>query len=167
MDYKALLNAIQHRIPLVWCDPDPIEGNDYTIISISGLPEGDDVNDVLDDSEIWEDWILLVQYGGGSEAEVLPREIDFKTIVTDPSCNQTCRQIDVNEFEFSEDRTIDPETGETERVTATINLEDYTGDEMWKDVQSFGYTREQMNDWLESDDARNRALVAECIFEMS
>ena len=75
MDYRTLKNAIENNIPLVWNDPDPIEGNDYTITAVYEMP---DEQEIQEDPAMWEDWILLIHYGG-SEAEVLPHEIDFKT----------------------------------------------------------------------------------------
>ena len=65
--FKELKTAIKNNIPLVWNDPDPIEGNDYTITYIEPLG---DIND--------RDSPILIQYGGGSEAEVFLHEIKIK-----------------------------------------------------------------------------------------
>jgi hypothetical protein len=74
---KALkiLNALQNGTPMLWNDPSPIDDNDYRITSIFGL-EGlikEFKNDDLDES----DCIVLIQYGGGSEAEVYISEIEI------------------------------------------------------------------------------------------
>ena len=48
---------------LVWNDPDPIKGNDYTITWIENL-EGLSSEDMI-----------LIQYGQGSEAQIFIHEI--------------------------------------------------------------------------------------------
>jgi hypothetical protein len=63
-----LKQAIAENKTLVWNDPDPIEGNDYTINFIEEIDE-----EVFDD-----DYPILIQYGGGSEAEVYLHEIALK-----------------------------------------------------------------------------------------
>jgi hypothetical protein len=67
MTYKEVMAAMKVGIPLVWNDPDPIKGNDYTITSIREMIDGED-----DFSPI------LIQYGEGSEAEVFLHEILIK-----------------------------------------------------------------------------------------
>ena len=59
MTLNDLKKAIENKIPRVWNDPDPINGTDYTITYIEPL-----VDDIDDYSAV------LIQYGGGSEAEV-------------------------------------------------------------------------------------------------
>lgn len=61
---KELQQAITTGVALTWNDPDPIEGNDYTITYI------EPVDDSFD-----EDTPILIQYGAGSEAEVFLHEI--------------------------------------------------------------------------------------------
>ena len=66
-----LKKAIAENKKLVWNDPDPIEGNDYTISFVENL--GD-----LDEDDI-VDYPILIQYNkGGSEAEVYLHEILVK-----------------------------------------------------------------------------------------
>lgn len=69
--FKELKKAIRDKKTLVWNDPDPIEGNDYTISHI------EDINDIHDD---WDnDTPILIQYSnGGSEAQVYLSEIKLK-----------------------------------------------------------------------------------------
>lgn len=63
MEHEEIKQAIKERKTLTWNDPDPIEGNDYTIDTIK-----------LDkDTET-----ALITYGGGSEAEVYYSEISVK-----------------------------------------------------------------------------------------
>ena len=65
---KELKKAISNNIPLVWNDPDPIKGNDYTISYIQ------DIDDDFD-----EYTPILIQYNNGvSEAEVFLHEISKK-----------------------------------------------------------------------------------------
>jgi hypothetical protein len=64
---KELKEAIANERQLFWCDPQPIEDNDYLITSIN-LP-----NDVTE-MEI-EDYPITIQYGSGSEAEVFISEL--------------------------------------------------------------------------------------------
>lgn len=67
MDINKLREAVKNNVPLQWNDPDPIEGNDYTIIYIEPLEE--DFDDFTP---------ILIQYGGGSEAQVYASEIILK-----------------------------------------------------------------------------------------
>lgn len=65
-NFTELKKAITDNVPLVWNDPYQIEGNDYTITFIEPLDDFED-----DDRNI----PILIQYGGGSEAEVFIHEI--------------------------------------------------------------------------------------------
>lgn len=67
MTYKEVVAAMRVGTPLIWNDPNPIEGNDYTITMVREMIDGED-----DDSPI------LIQYGDGSEAEVFLHEIKIK-----------------------------------------------------------------------------------------
>ena len=69
MKIEDIKKAFDNNQKLIWNDPDPIEGNDYTIkeINFKGL-------DCLTADDL-DDCILLIQYGEGSEAEVFPSEI--------------------------------------------------------------------------------------------
>ena len=58
---------------MVWNDPDPIEGNDYTITHIEDLTQFEEFSE-----EELADCPILIQYGGGSEAEVYLSEIALK-----------------------------------------------------------------------------------------
>ena len=71
MNYKELQQAIENKTPIIWNDPLPIEGNDYTVSYID-LPKWEDDFDE-------NDLIILIQYNdGGSEAEVLIHELSLK-----------------------------------------------------------------------------------------
>ena len=59
MKKQEIKHAITNKTPLIWNDPNPIEGNDYTINSISDMDEE----------------TAIIQYGGASEAEVYLTEI--------------------------------------------------------------------------------------------
>jgi hypothetical protein len=63
-----LKEAVASGKKLVWNDPDPIEGNDYTISFI------EDLSDIEEDDA---DYVpILIQYNeGGSEAQVYLHEI--------------------------------------------------------------------------------------------
>ena len=66
-----LKQAIADKKELVWNDPEPIKGNDYTITFIEDIdPEFDE-----DDLSMYP---ILIQYGGGSEAQVYLHEIILK-----------------------------------------------------------------------------------------
>lgn len=88
-------------------------------------------------------------------------------ICTDPACNQYMKKISENVFLFKEDRQIDffSPLPKYEVYEREINLSDYTQDEMYNDVQAFGYSFNEMCTWI--DEGRNLDLIAECIFEMS
>lgn len=61
---------------LIWNDPEPIEGNDYTINTVNGM-KLNSYKEVYDSiADLDEDSILLITYNDGmSEAEVIPQEI--------------------------------------------------------------------------------------------
>jgi hypothetical protein len=65
-----LKQAIADKKELVWNDPNPIKGNDYTINFI------EDIDDEFE--EDIADYPILIQYGGGSEAQVYLHEIILK-----------------------------------------------------------------------------------------
>ncbi len=89
---------------------------------------------------------------------------DHSWVCTDESCNQYRKQIDKGVFIFKEDRCIDPVSKEVEVFEETISLGDYSQEEMFSDVSSFGYSFDEMCTWLEK--SVNLDLIAECIFEM-
>ena len=63
------MNALFADYKHIWNDPDPIKGNDYNITYRKDYPNTEE---------------SLIQYGGGSEAEVFTREIEqSKWIITD------------------------------------------------------------------------------------
>lgn len=64
---EELKEAIANNKKLVWNDPDPIEGNDYTITYIEPI-----------DDDFERDTPILIQYGEGSEAQVFLHEILLK-----------------------------------------------------------------------------------------
>jgi hypothetical protein len=68
--FKELKDAISNNISIVWNDPDPIEGNDYTITYIEPLDE-------IDNHEDPRGFPILIQYGG-SESQVFLHEISLK-----------------------------------------------------------------------------------------
>lgn len=84
--------------------------------------------------------------------------------MTDISCNQMMRQLSYSQFEFKEDRVVNPETKETEVYHSIIDLNDYTQEQMYESVESFGYSFNEMCHWI--DEGINLELIAECIFEM-
>ena len=61
MTNQEIKQAIKKGTTLIWNDPDPIEGNDYTITKVFAL----------------SDETASIQYGG-SEAEVYLHEITIK-----------------------------------------------------------------------------------------
>lgn len=71
-----LKQAVANKVTLVWGDPDPIEGNDYTIHFIEEL------NDLDEDSiKSYPITILYghdVSFGGLSQADVFLHEILIK-----------------------------------------------------------------------------------------
>lgn len=73
MKLSQIRKALKNGTPLVWNDPDPIDGNDYNIKEIHNIPSPVDCND-----EDGDDCVLLIIYGDGSEAEVYPYEISLK-----------------------------------------------------------------------------------------
>jgi len=86
-------------------------------------------------------------------------------VCTDPSCNQYRRDISDGEFEFKENRIIDPVTKETKIYQTTINLEDYEYIEILEACNTFGYTSIEVDNWI--DQSINLELIAECLFELT
>ena len=73
------VNALFADYKHVWNDPDPIEGNDYNITYRKDYPNTEE---------------SLIQYGGGSEAEVFTREIEqSKWIITDVRFSNEAKAI--------------------------------------------------------------------------
>jgi hypothetical protein len=68
---KELKDTINNNVTMVWNDPDPIPGNDYTITYIENL-------DHIDNEEDMRGYPILIQYGEGSEAQVFLHEILIK-----------------------------------------------------------------------------------------
>jgi hypothetical protein len=67
-----LKQAVAENKQLVWNDPDPIKGNDYTINFIEDIDEGIEDDDMVD-------YPILIQYNDfGSEAQVYLHEIILK-----------------------------------------------------------------------------------------
>ena len=67
-----LKQAVVENKQLVWNDPDPIIGNDYTINFI------EDIDDDIEDDDM-VDYPILIQYNDfGSEAQVYLHEIILK-----------------------------------------------------------------------------------------
>lgn len=86
-------------------------------------------------------------------------------VQTDGDCNQYCKELKKDKlYAFREDREINPETEETEVYESEINLLDYSREKIMKDCDTFGYTEEQVNEWISKGE--NSALIAECIFEL-
>ena len=70
MNLKEIATAQASGTPMKWNDPDPIEGNDYKITRIEDLKQFEGFSE-----EELADVPVLIQYGGGSEAEVWLSEI--------------------------------------------------------------------------------------------
>ena len=85
-------------------------------------------------------------------------------VCTDPSCNQFRFEVSPKVFKFREDRTVNPETGETKVYETEIDLDDYTYVEMFDAYDSFGYSEEEFEDWYKT--GAEWALIAECLFEL-
>jgi hypothetical protein len=67
-----LKQAVAENKQLVWNDPEPIKGNDYTINFI------EDIDDEFNDDDM-VDYPILIQYNDfGSEAQVYLHEIILK-----------------------------------------------------------------------------------------
>lgn len=65
---KELIKAVNNKTPLIWNDPNSIEGSNYTITYIEPVNEEEfDIHTPI-----------LIQYGGGSEAQVYLHEIIVK-----------------------------------------------------------------------------------------
>lgn len=65
---SAFRKELAENRKFFWCDPQPIQDNNYLITSIAEIPSD------ITEGEI-RDYPILIQYGGGSEAEVLLAEI--------------------------------------------------------------------------------------------
>lgn len=76
--FDELALAIKNNTPLVWNDPDPIYGADYTITYIEPLEGILDEEDIEEEDNSLDDYPILIQYGDGSEAQVFLHEILVK-----------------------------------------------------------------------------------------
>lgn len=89
-------------------------------------------------------------------------------ICTDADTNQHRKTITEGVlYSFFEDRIINPETGETERHSADIDLRDYTEEEKEDVLTTYGYKYENgMITDATGTTWEDPALIAECFFEM-
>lgn len=71
--FRQLVDWVEAGKPMMWSDPDPIIGNDYTISRIEDLKE---LQADLTDEEMVDVPILIEYNNGGSEAQVYLHEID-------------------------------------------------------------------------------------------
>ena len=63
----AIKKHFENGGKLLWNDPDPIEGNDYTISFLEEIPDNEEMDRTTP---------ILIQYnGGGSEAQVFLHEL--------------------------------------------------------------------------------------------
>lgn len=84
-------------------------------------------------------------------------------IQSDPDCKQYRKEIVKDKiYVFREERTIHPVTGETEVYESDMNIDDYTREEIYDAGSAFGYTHDQMDEFLETE----VFLVLECLFEL-
>lgn len=83
----------------------------------------------------------------------------MKWICTDPDKNQWGRQVGKREFEFKEDYGF----GE---VSALIDLDDYTEEEINDHIAAFGYTVEGLKEEYPTLESAEW-IMAECIFEQT
>jgi predicted RNase H-like HicB family nuclease len=65
---SAFKNEQAQNRKFFWCDPQPIQDNNYLISSIQAIPD-DQTQETI------QDYPILIQYGEGSEAEVFLSEI--------------------------------------------------------------------------------------------
>lgn len=80
-----------------------------------------------------------------------------KWVITDPSCNQMYRELAEDEiYLFKENRLINPATGETEEFISTMNIHDYSVDDIEDALKTFGYERDECTN----------CLILECLFEL-
>ena len=87
-----------------------------------------------------------------------------KWVCTDPDSNQYRRDDSKVKFTFKEDRVTNPGTWEVETWESTINLIEYSVEEMIEACNTFGYKSEEVDVWIRSGE--NYPLIAECIFEL-
>lgn len=73
------------------------------------------------------------------EQEEEIEEVIAKWIVTDPSCNQMMKYDSPYTYTFKEDRIINPDTGETVNYRSTLDIRDYTQDEITSALSTFGW----------------------------
>jgi hypothetical protein len=86
---------------------------------------------------------------------------------TDASSNQYGKKVSKMVYLFREEVEVNPVTHEIARKQAEIDLTDYTLKEMYDAMTVFDdYTLEHITEMLEGDEDSNRALIAECLFEM-
>jgi hypothetical protein len=90
--------------------------------------------------------------------------MENKWICTDPSCNQYRKDLPDGTYLFKEDRIKNPETKETYQYSSIIDLNDYNWWDIIEACETFGYTAEQVDDWLTWGEELD--LIAECLFEL-
>jgi len=96
MTYTELVQARHRNIPLIWNDPDPVDGNDYSIKSIVNLNEDSDE--------------CLIQYGSGvylSEATVFLSEISVNYDLLEDIAGFIYDRVNVKETPLTESHIED------------------------------------------------------------
>lgn len=78
-------------------------------------------------------------------------------VVTDPSCNQMYLELAKDKiYLFKEDRIINPVTRETEEYVSTMDIADYSEDDILEALETFGLNRDECDN----------CLILECLFEL-
>lgn len=168
MDYNKLMYAVENGKSLIWNDPDPIDGNDYTVQGVS-------------DMNAESDWVTI-QYGEEnapylSEAQVLISELSFKSgdemeaveskpqhwIITDEDSQQAYQKVGYKKYEYKQ-MVFHPNYPTGKMVQRTIDLSEYSKDECLDEMAPYGYSEDDYDSWLGTE---NEHLIAECIFEGS
>ena len=90
---------------------------------------------------------------------------DFEWIITDPSCDQKYKVIAYGRtYLFKENRIINPVTKETECYESEMCIDDYDHEEIIDNCLAFGYSSDEISDWLSK--GVNIPLILECMFEL-
>lgn len=84
-----------------------------------------------------------------------------KWIVTDPDCVQFIKMMDRNTFQCIQ--TVQFPDGSVHIAESTINLQEYTAEELQDEIRPYGY--KNISAICQCADTDTRRIIAECVFE--
>lgn len=176
---------------VLWLDDQPVktEYDCYEVHPVRDIakledgydPENGTMCDVCEpeDAEFWSVYGHVIGEGlvclADCDTQELAKEVESMLtvelnllngwVLTDPSCNQYRKEIVKNQiYEFKEERLTNPISGATDEYKNILDFNKCTPDQLIDACSTFGYSREEVQDWISGN--HNIELMLECLFEL-